>query len=482
MNKEQNHKNLQKKYNNFLIYFTSTLIIIFLLIIAYRPILSEENKNENIDEIIVDEKIKWTSIGDSITDYCTFGISSKVYGDYIEEETNYDFINLGYGGSGFLAGINDEKNYLNRIKLMPRDTRVVTIFGSLNDCFLVNYPIGDINDDGLYTLYGQMNNLLKEIYKVNKYMSIGIITPTQWGISNYQKKTAYSFLVSDYIKALKEFASYNSLPILDLYSQSGLRVWEDEISEHFKEEQNIHPDALLHKIFLSPKIKNFLFYLGEGNSNNIDININLENDFVESEDNNFLNIDNVRSLKIGNMVYFGKNEWIIIEKDKDKIKLLSKNIIKTKPFNNTRDLITWKESNLRQYLNTEFYEEYFDEEEKKRIIEMELSHHNSVAYATESDIAKEYIINVKDKVTLLSYNEIYNNPIYKLFLKSKGTKKAYSEGLYIDNVAYGYYWLRDTGSFFHNAMFVDDNGEINKSGYYVDTQTIGVRPIIYIKY
>lgn len=81
-------------------------------------------------------------------------------------------------------------------------------------------------------------------------------------------------------------------------------------------------------------------------------------------------------------------KWIILDEDDESMLLISKYIIDWQPYHNTYDDISWATSDLRNWLNNEFYNQAFSENEQGRIMLTETSSITS------------------DKVFLLSFDEL----------------------------------------------------------------------------
>ncbi len=67
-------------------------------------------------------------------------------------------------------------------------------------------------------------------------------------------------------------------------------------------------------------------------------------------------------------------EWLVLTCDENnRLLLLSKNVLAVKPYEtDTGSSVTWADSDLREFLNGEFYESAFDDSEKNKILDAEL--------------------------------------------------------------------------------------------------------------
>lgn len=98
-------------------------------------------------------------------------------------------------------------------------------------------------------------------------------------------------------------------------------------------------------------------------------------------------------------------EWIVLKVDGDKALLISKSVIDAMPYNNdpyTADNgeVTWENCTLRAWLNNDFYNRAFTDEERAVILTVTLENPDNNAFGTEGGADTE------DKVFILSVAEI----------------------------------------------------------------------------
>lgn len=90
---------------------------------------------------------------------------------------------------------------------------------------------------------------------------------------------------------------------------------------------------------------------------------------------NTTSINNIDSIKFGSFPQSSTNnepiEWIVLEKDNDKALLMSKYCIVNSPYGNNmieEGKFPWEKSDLRNYLNNDFYNTAFSSDEKSSIL------------------------------------------------------------------------------------------------------------------
>jgi len=181
-------------------------------------------------------------------------------------------------------------------------------------------------------------------------------------------------------------------------------------------------------------------------------------------------------------IEFGKDEkgrlieWIVLEKNNNKALLISKWELYKKNYNIERIDITWENSFIRQWLNSDFINLSFGKKEQGQILTTNVINNDNLKYNTSGGN------NTKDKIFLLSIDEVSN------YFKSEKQRVA----SYIDEgnpliSTYGEtwgnaYWLRSPGSQQSYAAYVN-GGVVNDDGWMVqDDSGSGIRPAMWVKY
>ena len=170
-------------------------------------------------------------------------------------------------------------------------------------------------------------------------------------------------------------------------------------------------------------------------------------------------------------------EWIIVSKNEE-LKtelLLSKYALERKKYNDIYMSTPWQKSNIRKWLNKEFYNEAFENVGSKFVMTSALDNHQNPEYRSlESGTTF-------DKVFLPSYDEL-KKYIKDKYLKCEGTNYFKSIGGYVDENGFADWWTRTAGDSDSHVMNVSANGEIIMMGDYVNTDDFGVRPMIKVTY
>lgn len=185
-------------------------------------------------------------------------------------------------------------------------------------------------------------------------------------------------------------------------------------------------------------------------------------------------------------------EWFVLNKKKEKGKalLISKYILDCHEYNDIRkydkgryEYLLWKNTTLREFLNNEFYNEAFSNEEKGLMMKM--------IYEGESD-------NITDYVSCLSLSELdkyfdfwrEGDKFIENRVSCKPTPYAVSKGLHVNEFSgcsgYNYRlpqddygldgWTIWAMHFYNGGYTIEESMEQYKHMY------DGVRPVICVKY
>ncbi len=164
-------------------------------------------------------------------------------------------------------------------------------------------------------------------------------------------------------------------------------------------------------------------------------------------------------------------EWTVIEIQENTALLLSNKILCAADYNNEKvdseDTLCWGTSSLREWMNGEFYEQAFNEEEKGKIRPMHI-----VGGGIES----------VDNVFLLSRMECKG--LAGTNREAEPSRYAYNQGLEISAHQKSSYWLRTVaeleGYYGEKQIdIIDSNGELFYKSI-KDSKQCGVRPAIWL--
>ncbi len=153
-------------------------------------------------------------------------------------------------------------------------------------------------------------------------------------------------------------------------------------------------------------------------------------------------------------------DWMVIEVQDNRALLISHYGLISKQYNHVYKNITWENSDIRQWLNQEFYNEAFSTSEKDRILLTNVDNSKNQGFKYNDTKGGN---NTKDYVFLLSYSEKAK------YFSNTESAICYSINKQTSKCAW---WLRSPGIYQHSAIFVRTDGstgskEVDLTGQYI---------------
>jgi len=167
-------------------------------------------------------------------------------------------------------------------------------------------------------------------------------------------------------------------------------------------------------------------------------------------------------------------KWMVLKRENNKALLLSAYSIDVKPYNSrAKATVTWETCTLRKWLNEDFYDKAFSEEEKKRICLTDIDNSDDQANQTTNGNYTEdkvFLLSVLEAKTLLT-ETIQRQMVWTPFARRKyNTLSLISER----------WWLRSRGDYTFSAKGVTGYGKICDIDYDVYNGGYGVCPALWI--
>ena len=198
--------------------------------------------------------------------------------------------------------------------------------------------------------------------------------------------------------------------------------------------------------------------------------------------------DNNPDYKMGETIEFGNYpqdkdgtekpiEWIVMKKEGNQVLLLSKYVLDAKSYNEGWGDVTWETSDIRQWLNNEFYTTAFNKAEKAKIQTSLIKNEDNSEYGTSGGNDTE------DKVFLLSEKEadtLFSDEEERI---AKATEYAEKLGVDINENSEekgAWWWLRSPGNDSFYAALVNYYGWVDGDGIGVNCNVYGVRPALHL--
>ena len=148
-------------------------------------------------------------------------------------------------------------------------------------------------------------------------------------------------------------------------------------------------------------------------------------------------------------------DWRVPDRKDGKVLLLKDNALGSTPFDETGKNTTWESSSVRKWLNKDFLQENFLQEEQDIILKTTVKNTPNTTYNTPA--GKD----TTDKLFLLSCDEV----------------NQYTKGIHKTNSCW---WLRTPGAAANSMSFVYRDKTVMDYGYDVTNTKITVKPAIWV--
>ena len=203
-------------------------------------------------------------LGDSITEGAGTSSHDKMFTMLIEREYGAICQNYGIGGTRIArqkTPTNEkyDRDFVSRVPEMDNDADIVVVFGGTNDFGHGDAPIGTMSDRTPYTFYGALHCLYTALIEKYPGVPIVVLTPLHRiteDIPTGDNKPAPVGTLKEYVNIIREVAEYYSLPVLDLFKESGLQPKIPIIQQKYVPD-GLHPNDAGNEI-LAHKIARFL--------------------------------------------------------------------------------------------------------------------------------------------------------------------------------------------------------------------------------
>lgn len=195
----------------------------------------------------------------------------------------------------------------------------------------------------------------------------------------------------------------------------------------------------------------------------------------------------LESAKPGDIVVYGRYEqdnnqengaedieWRVLERENDRLLMISRYALDSQAYDSVLKETTWQSCSIRRWLNSDFLEAAFSDEEIKRIPTVEVDVEKNPNYDTRVGTP------TKDKVFLLSISELEKYFKSEADRKYAVTEYALARGCYVRD-GHCWWWLRTPGCGPAYAAHVGYNGVLYDYGDQIEIDYFGVCPVIWIE-
>lgn len=198
--------------------------------------------------------LKALFLGDSIT--CGHGTSdrSKVFWRVLGDRTGLEVKGYGVGGSRYARQAPSvppqpfDEDFCARARRMDKDADIICVFGGTNDFGHGVAPIGMRTDTDPSTFYGALNDLYSYLIDTYPHAFIFVMTPLHRSHeeeASFNTKNPNSLPLSDYVRMIREIAERHSIPVLDLFRDSGIYPIVRKVRDAYMPD-GLHPNDLGH--------------------------------------------------------------------------------------------------------------------------------------------------------------------------------------------------------------------------------------------
>ena len=170
-------------------------------------------------------------------------------------------------------------------------------------------------------------------------------------------------------------------------------------------------------------------------------------------------------------------EWKVLEKDENgKMLVISRYALDCRHYHSSIEQVTWETSDIRAWLNNEFYSSAFSNSERAKIKTTKLENRDNADFNTDGGN------DTSDKIFLLSIDEATTYLPTSLERVCVATKYAESQGSQLESLTRSCrWWLRSPGTTQYKAASVKVDGFILNMGAPVGIEKRSVRPAMWIE-
>jgi len=196
-------------------------------------------------------------LGDSITEGVGVSSLARVYWNLVGQRTGAEVYGYGIGGTritpNHLEGYNayiDANWFGTRVEKMIPDADIVVVFGGTNDFGHGDAPMGTVKDRTNDTFYGACHMLMQQLINRYPYAQLIVMTPLhrigEEMMPFNEAGIRRAGILKNYVDAIRDVAEFYSVPVVDLFAESGLQPRVKILRELYMPD-GLHPNDLGHQ-------------------------------------------------------------------------------------------------------------------------------------------------------------------------------------------------------------------------------------------
>ena len=190
---------------------------------------------------------------------------------------------------------------------------------------------------------------------------------------------------------------------------------------------------------------------------------------IEETKSQLANVEAGDIITFGN--YHGAKEWQVLSVQEDRVLVISLQGLDCRRYNETSEAVLWEDCSLREWLNSDFIDEAFTEEEQELILTTEVINSRLGKYGDDGN-------DTKDRVYVLNMDESTRYFPEADDRKATATQYAIDKGARVDKKNICSWWLRSRGEIRNKTAYVYVNGK--RDYLYVNNFTLTVRPVMWL--
>lgn len=166
----------------------------------------------------------------------------------------------------------------------------------------------------------------------------------------------------------------------------------------------------------------------------------------------------LENAKAGDTVIFGRERWMVADTQQNRRLLIKKAPMNVDTvYQDGTEPFSWAASDLRNWLEEEFFGQCFSDREQKMILQTQVKTDANSVYGTKGSEVSDDNIFLLDEKEAKQYGDL---------LSASGKQTEW--------------WLRTPGKEADSAAFVSAQGKVMYAGYTVNSKDIAVRPAIWV--
>lgn len=173
-------------------------------------------------------------------------------------------------------------------------------------------------------------------------------------------------------------------------------------------------------------------------------------------------------MNIGSILRFGGYQWEILDRKENGMLIITDQIIEQRDYHDRKESVTWEQSEIRHYLNTEFLER-FGTSEKERILNTLNKNPGNPWYGSSggADTVDSVFLLSLDEVVRLYFGDssrLLDNPKknQRYWFDRKDENNIKRRALFLDSS--WWWWTRTPGKNNKVAVYVHGDGNIGIQG------------------